>query len=189
MKITLDHNCILDLVLRSEHASDVEALVRDSRHQCFVVEIGASELRERGVRPDSYRRFEELLGAAGIAHLPRLTPMLIFDVTFWNRCEWGTEQTIELARDIEVVLFGECGKPPPGGLDSPDGRRWLNRLCDIHTMWCHIKHGNDVFLTRDNNFHKASKVAALVALGARRISTPKDLKLQSTSPSVGSPAD
>lgn len=60
-------------------------------------------------------------------------------------------------------------------LDSPQGRKWLNRICDVHGMWCHIYHGNDVFLTTDSNFMKETKRPQLIALGAGSICHPQDL--------------
>ena len=177
MRITLDHNCILHLEQRTAVGSQIEAIIVDSQNQCFVVNIGASEMREKGVRPDHYDRFEELLSESGIVHLPRLNPMGIYGVTFWDRCVYSDDAMIQLAKDIERVLFGNS-KPivlAHDGLDSPNRKRWLNRICDVHTMWCHIQNGNDIFLTTDKNYLKKTKYPRLVALGAGRICQPCDL--------------
>jgi len=177
MKITLDHNCIINLERRTEIGSVVEAIVANPNNECFVVNIGASEMRERGVRPDKYERFEELLVAARIDHLPRINPMLIFDVTFWDRCAWASPGTVQLAKDIESVLFGNA-EPiniEKEVLDSPSWRKWLNRVCDVQSLWCHIRNSNDVFLTTDGNFTKKSKLPRLIALGAMRICPPQEL--------------
>ena len=177
MKITLDHNCILHLEQRTAVGSQIGSIIANSQNQCFVVNIGASEMQEKGVRPDCYDRFEELLLKLGIAHLPRLNPMLIFDVTFWDRCVYSDEKMIQLAKDIERVLFGNSKSIvlAQDGLDSPNGKKWLNRICDVHTMWCHIQNGNDIFLTTDKNYLKETKYLRLVALGAGRICQPCDL--------------
>lgn len=177
MRITLDHNCILHLEQRTAVGSQIGAIIANPKNQCFVVNIGASEMREKGVRPDRYDRFEELLSESDIAHLPRLNPMLIFDVTFWDRCVFADETMIQLAQDIERVLFGDSKSIvlAQDGLDSPNGRKWLNRICDVHTMWCHIQNGNDIFLTTDKNYLKKTKYPRLVALGAGRICQPCDL--------------
>ena len=82
MKITLDHNCIIDLKNRTDIGKAIEAIVSDRENNCFVVNVGASEMRESGVRPDHYEKFEELLVATRIAHLPRLNPMMRLNVTF-----------------------------------------------------------------------------------------------------------
>jgi hypothetical protein len=123
MKITLDHNCIIHLENATAIGDAVRSIVGKTAHECFVVNIGASEMRARGVRPDTYTRFEELLVETGLAHLPRLNPMMIFDVTFWDHCVFGEEDTIELAKDIDDALFGRVDRIDIAavGLDSPEG--------------------------------------------------------------------
>ncbi|HBA27742.1 MAG TPA: hypothetical protein DCY98_10215 [Nitrospinae bacterium] len=177
MKITLDHNCIIHLENDTDVGKAVRAIVTSIANECFVVNIGASEMRKKGVRPDRYEKFEELLGQVGISHLPRLNPMVILDVTFFDRCVFGDDSTIKLAGKIEDALFGESERIDIAtvGLDSPEGCQWLNRLCDVHGMWCHIQNGNDVFLTTDNNFSKETKLPKLLALGAGRICQPHEL--------------
>jgi hypothetical protein len=177
MKITLDHNCIIHLEKRTEIGKRVEAIVSDEANQCFIVNIGASEMRERGVRPDQYARFDELLDTAGIAHLPRLNPMMIWDVTFWDRCVWADDEMIKLSAAIQDALFAESPNVDIGveGLDSPAGKKWLNQLCDVHGMWCHIQNGNETFLTTDGNFTKETKLPKLIALGVGQIRHPNEL--------------
>gem|GEM_PF-2191809 len=177
MKITLDHNCIIDLENRTEIGKIIDEIVSDQSNQCFVVNIGASEMRQKGVLPNHYEKFEELLESARIAHLPRLNPMGIFAVTFLDRCVWADDGMIKLSTDIASVLFSGVPNVDTAtkGLDSPEGRKWLNRLCDVHTMWCHIQNRNEVFLTTDTNFMKVTKLSKLVALGAGRICHPNKL--------------
>lgn len=177
MKLTLDHNVIIDLANGSENVARLREVLADDRHQAFVVEIGASEMRQRGIKPDRYDLFERLLEDAGIGLLPRLAPVMIWDVTFWDHGLWSGEDMAAQAKQIEDILFGES--PPiditgePEG--SPKAAAWLNRLCDVQTMWCHLHYANDVFVTSDRNFHKATKVPRLLALGARKISRPEEL--------------
>lgn len=177
MKLTLDHNVIIDLANGSPNVVRLCKVLADNRHQAHVVEIGASEMRQRGIRPDRYDLFEHLLEEAGISSLPRLAPMMIWDVTFWDHGLWLDEDMAAQARQIENILFGESpmidvtGEPG----DSPKVAAWLNRLCDVQTMWCHIYHANDVFVTSDRNFHKATKLPALLALGAGTICRPEEL--------------
>jgi len=177
MKISLDHNCIINLLNQTEIGPKVRAILDSKEDECFVVNIGASEMREKGVRPDHYDRFEELLASAGIAHLRRLNPMIILDVTFLDRCILSDDAMIKLAMEIENVLFGEAEKIDivQVGLDSSAGRKWLNQLCDVHSMWCHIYYKNDVFLTTDRNFTRKTKMPRLIALGAGHISHPNEL--------------
>jgi hypothetical protein len=177
MKITLDHNCIIDLEKRTGIGKKIEEIVSHPGNQCFVVNIGASEMRQNGVRPDHYEKFEELLKSAGIERLPRLNPIAIIDVTFIDKCVFADDEMIKLSTEIESVLFPDQSNVDIAtlGLDSPQGRKWLNRLCDVHTMWCHIKYGNEVFLTADANFKKQTRLPKLIALGAGQIRHPNEL--------------
>ncbi|MCR5886110.1 hypothetical protein LRS03_25955 [Rhizobacter sp. J219] len=176
MKATLDHNVIIDLANDSAEVAPLRAAIASGLYEAYVVEIGASEMRQRGIQPDRYDLFEELLLQAGIAQLPRLSPMLIWDVTFWDRCIWANEEMVGLARQIEEVLFGDAKVIDIAAEkdNSAVFRTWLNRTCDVHTMWCHIHHGNDVFITSDKNFLKASKLPRLLELGAKSICLPRD---------------
>jgi hypothetical protein len=176
MKLTLDHNCIIDLAKRTTTGALVRKAVENSAHQCFVVNIGASEMRERGIEAGRYNKFEELLAEARIEHLPRLDPMGMWDVTFWDRCVLADDNMSNLSDEIETILFGsKLSGMPPEGLDSPIGKKWLNRICDARSLWCHIHYKNDTFLTSDGNFMKETKLPRLLALGAGRICSPVNL--------------
>jgi len=177
MRVTLDHNCIIHVGNRTDVGKKIEAIVQDRGKQCFVVNIGASEMREQAVRPDHYEKFEELLDRAGIVHLPRLHPLMIWDVTFWDRSLWASDEMGKLSDAIRDVLFGNSLSIDIArvGVDSAAGRKWVNRVCDVQTMWCHIQNGNEVFLTTDNNFTKESKSPKLIVLGVGRICHPRDL--------------
>jgi hypothetical protein len=82
MKLTLDHNVVIDLVVGSPRVARLRDALTAQSHHAHVVEIGASEMRKRGVKPDRYDLFERLLGEAGLVDLPRLAPMAIWGVTF-----------------------------------------------------------------------------------------------------------
>ena len=167
MKVTLDHNCIIDLLKGNVTGVKIKTLISSGTCDCYVVDIGASEMHERGVRPDRYDLFDQLLSSAGIAHLPRLSPMFIPDVTFLDKSIAACGEMIALANKIEDILFGNV--PQTAGV------KWQNRLCDVHTMWCHIQNGNQVFLTSDKNFMKQTKFQRLLDLGAGRICRPTGL--------------
>jgi hypothetical protein len=177
MKLTLDHNVLIDLANGSVNVANLRQVLASGTCQAYVVEIGASEMRQKGIRPDRYDLFEELLDQIGLGALPRLMPIMIWDVTFWDHGLWADAAKAALAAEIEQVLFG--GSAP---LDiqvepdtSPKFSAWLNRVCDIHSMWCHIHYANDVFVTSDRNFHKLTKLPKLLAMGAGRICRPEDL--------------
>lgn len=177
MKLTLDHNVIIDLANRSANIARLREILAGSEHEAYVVEMGASEMRKRGVRPDRYDLFEALLKEAGVESLPRLTPMMIWDVTFWDHGLWADDSMAELAAKIECILFGQSKSIDVAAehKGSPKYSIWLNRLCDVHTMWCHLHYKNDVFVTSDRNFHKATKLPHLLLMGAGRICSPEFL--------------
>lgn len=126
-------------------------------------------MRERGIRPDRYDLFTHLLRDAGLDNQPRLMPLMIWDVTFWEHGIWAEEGADAQIRSIETILFGAAQQVDIGS------KAWLNRLCDVHTMWCHLHYGNDTFVTSDGNFHKVAKKPALIALGAGSIVRPEEL--------------
>lgn len=134
-------------------------------------------MRQRGIKPDRYDLFEQLLQQAGIESLSRLAPMKIWDVTFWDHDLWCDVQMSAKAKEIADILFGES---PPIDItgesdDSPKVATWLNRICDVQSMWCHLHYQNDIFVTSDSNFHKATKQPRLLALGAKQIVRPEEL--------------
>lgn len=42
MKITLDHNCLIDVVNANEYGNCVQEIVNSDQHEVYVVNIGAS---------------------------------------------------------------------------------------------------------------------------------------------------
>src|SRR3954470_18822204 len=90
-RITLDHNVVIDMANNSANVEALRKAVSKRTYEAFVVEIGASEMRQRGIRPDRYDLFEDLLREAGLEFAPRLSPMMTWDVTFWDRGLWGDD--------------------------------------------------------------------------------------------------
>ena len=177
MKVTLDHNCIIDALQSTDVGRKVQAIATDPTYSCYVVDIGASEMRRRGVRPDRYDLFERMLEEAKLDHLPRLAPMGIWDITFWDKCLWASDEMARLAECIEAQLFPNAplGTVSAEDLDTPAGAKRLNRICDVYAMWAHIECGNEVFCTSDRNFLKTTHMQGLLELGARSIKRPADL--------------
>jgi hypothetical protein len=172
VKVTFDHNCLIHLENGGGIADCIRTVVKNPAYECFVVNVGATEMRRFGVRPDNYGAFEELLARIGIAELPRLDPIAIWNVTFWNHCIFARKEDSELFSSIQSALFS---MDDPASDAEVDERKALNRLCDALTMWCHINYANDAFLTTDGNFFKATKHPKLIALGAGFISHPCEL--------------
>lgn len=177
MKLTLDHNVIIDLAKNSSNTLRLREALANEEHQAYVVDIGASEMRQRGIRPDRFDLFEGLLDEAGIRTLPRLMPMMIWEVTFWDHALWPDDAMMSSATNIEQVLFGKSPRIDIANTaeESPQFSAWVNRKCDVHTMWCHLHYKNEIFVTSDRNFHKSTKIPRLLEMGAGRISKPEEL--------------
>ncbi len=177
MKITLDHNCLINVANETSVGEQVRKIVNSRNAECFIVNIGASEMREKGIQPDRYDLFEDFLASIGFADLVRLNPVGVWDVTFWDRCVWSDDKIDKLLDKIEKILFPVALKNIKHSADSnsPLSKKHINRICDIQSLWCHINSGNDLFMTSDKNFMKESKLPALISLGAKAISQPGDI--------------
>src|SRR5271163_2941288 len=148
MKVTFDHNCLIHLEGGGEVADTIRSLLRDPIYQCYVVNVGASEMQRFGVRPDNYAAFEELLNRIGVGDLPRLNPIGIYGVTFWDHCLFAGDRDQVLLESIRNVLFPATDNTN-GGDAIQNERSEINRLCDTLTMCCHLSYENQVFLTTD----------------------------------------
>ncbi len=179
MKITLDHNCLINVANKNEIGAQVERIVESRNTQCFIVNIGASEMREKGIRPDRYDLFEDFLVSIGFSDLPRIDPILVWDLTFWDKCVWASEEIENLQSKIGEILFPVALEEIKSdeGLDTSLGKKWINRLCDIQSIWCHINNNNDIFLTSDKNFMKQTKLPALINIGAKSIKMPSEVNV------------
>jgi len=49
MKITLDHNCLIHLEQGGVVPDNIRATIANDQHQCFVVNVGASEMQRFGL--------------------------------------------------------------------------------------------------------------------------------------------
>ena len=56
---------------------------------------------------------------------------------------------------------------------KPLNKKWLNSKCDVLSLLCHIYYNGDIFVTRDNNFCKTTKLKELITLGLGYILTPQ----------------
>ena len=108
--------------------------------------------------------------------------MFYLDISFLNHAILTYEQMVSLEQKIHAILFPNipflwseyCRR---FGLDSDDevpGRKWRRAKCDVQAMWYPIHSSNDIFVTQDKNFHKTTKKAKLVALGAQEILRPSE---------------
>ena len=160
---TLDHNCLIELEQDGPQAKAVRFLVRAHAYgqaTIRVVAVGASERIVGGGTAQNYSHFEERLQRLGLGRLPVLLPLVVYDYGFWAHGLLADDEMGALRTRLRAELF-----PKKTALSRGDE-------CDVLSMWAHIYHEGDTFITSDGNFHR--KAAGLARLGAGVILSPND---------------
>jgi hypothetical protein len=156
----LDHNVLIDVEKKTRLGMCLLGYINAEPKDYSVVNIGASELRIRGVRPDSYSLFELFLERIGLHGLQRLDPLGLINITFIDHCLVCSDAEVDLYLDINNTLFPSGYVKGEGlircGFCDPIERKRLNQICDAVGLWCHIKYKTDGFVTSDKNFIKKS---------------------------------
>jgi hypothetical protein len=170
LALTLDNCCIIDVLEDSPGRPHVEALVaahREGRASVYIVTSTASELlRDRTTR-ENFSGFLDVLRKAGIDDLPQLPTPAILDFSYLDHCVLASDAMSSLVDEIRAILFGRNEVTY-----ASDPVKWRNHTCDVLAIWAHISAGNEIFVTTDRNFRRATKLPRLVALGANTILTP-----------------
>jgi hypothetical protein len=191
MKVTLDTNCIIDLEKKEGAVGNLKKLVAQHDLGNITVctsAIGASERMEGGSYASNFLEFKDRLQKLSQRPFDILKPLCYIGVTYIDWCLVSGEILIRLEKNLHDILFPDVefkwhDHALAHGLDPETGsrkrhkewRKWLNCKCDVLGLWSHIHHKADIFVTRDGNFHKATKKSQLEALGAKRILEPSDL--------------
>ena len=193
MKITLDHNLLIDLETTQAANDELQQLVafHDSGQITIrVVGIGASERLKDKTYALTFSTFQDRVRRLSQREFEILKPLGYWNITYWDWCIWGGEGTpeSELERKIHTVLFPEIefkwqDFARANGVDhdqavqsqSREWQKWRNRKCDVLAMWCHIYYAGDAFITTDDHFHQATKKPALISLGAKSILYPTEV--------------
>jgi hypothetical protein len=187
MKVTLDHNCLIALENNESEAPYIKELIAmhdDKKVAVRVVGIGASERLNGGTYAANFDEFKKRIAAIGLAHVEILKPIGYFDITFWEWCVYGDEQTMQFERKIHEALFPDIDfdyqafcqnhELDPSN-SSKMGQQWRNKKCDVLTIWSHIFYGGDIFVTADiRAFLSETKKPRLIALGAGDILAPPE---------------
>jgi hypothetical protein len=188
----LDKNCLVDLADgRQPFANELQPVIAAWRRgdlELIAAAITASENQPDNV-PPTWEQFNELLGDAGLSDVRILQCPLDWDMGFWGKGERGnSERGRELmatssdsgASACSASLIPRPRSPRPqaplrAGSLSPDSaglvpppsheRKWVNKKCDVMTVWTHVWHKTDVLLTRDDRM--LDRAQELAALGAR----------------------
>ena len=163
MIATLDHNCLIDLEEDGAPAHPLKTLITAHRQGCAtlrVVAVGASERTREGSSLTQYGVFEARLQRLDLCDLPVIKPLGVYDVTYYDHCLLADDEMVDLHDDLKKILF-------PGTASLTRSQQ-----CDVLSMWAHIYHGGDTFITRAGNFsHHANELATK---GAGAIMSPAD---------------
>jgi len=183
--ITLDMNCIIDLEQNNMHAPSIRELIQmngEDKIKLRIVAISASE-RQRDRTPiTNFNEFKKRTEDLGLVDVEILNPIVYVGLGFVGYGVIGGGEVSKLEEKIQKILFPNiemdyrdfCNKH---GYDMKNGKawkKWLNAKCDVLTIWSHIWYKGDIFVTRDNIFHKKTKKPRLIALGAGEIFSPDE---------------
>ena len=187
LKVTLDNNCIVDLEKNNSYAPQLMELVEmhgDQRINLRVTAISASEKKPDQTYVSNFNEFKHKLTILGLGNVEILPTILYLGLGFVGYSLVGGGELDKLERKIQRILFPTveleysnfCKKR---GLKLDNRKawsRWVNAKCDVLTLWSHIWYNGDIFITRDNNFHR--KAEKLTKVGAGKILRPiETLKL------------
>lgn len=173
LKITLDTNCIIDLEENRASAPSLRNLIQAHNNglvQLRVVGISASERPRKGSHLLSFAAFIEKLANAGLTCAEILKPIGYTNVTYVNWCLCADGNMVEFEKSIHAILFPTS----PFNFPPQAASKWRHEKCDVLSLWAHIYHHGDIFVSRDRNYFKQGKRRRLEELGAKRICSPEE---------------
>jgi hypothetical protein len=178
---TFDTNCLIAIDEGRPEAAAIQTIVAAHRKgacTAAVVAITASENPRSGAPAiTNFSEFRARLARLGVGDLEILKPMTIWDVAFWDWSLLASSEDQAFERRLHAILFPAAAFDfadycKANAADPKAPLKWRNQKCDVQAIWSHIKHGRNVFVTSDRNFH--SHKADLIALGAGAIEFPTD---------------
>jgi hypothetical protein len=190
MKTTLDTNCLIDLELAEGSHLELRSLIDlhdEGKITICIPAIGASERLPDKTYARTFRGFQARVNRLSNRRIELLNPLMYVNIAYLGHAVLANEALVGFEESIHDVLFPNSDfkwkeiaerlglnvdEAPPSDHDAYE--KWRNRKCDALCMWCHIHYGNDIFVTRDSNFHKQSKKGRLIALGAKSIAYPSE---------------
>ncbi len=195
MNLTFDHNCLIDLELNEGQAEALKFLVDKHNSEKINISVSAISASERLLGNTYAQNFSEF--KQRVSHLFQrqviiLKPITYYGVGYYDWCIYNDEggPLSQLEKKIHHVLFPNTkfkwsdhahsnNVDPNEASDNQDSiwQTWRNKKCDTLTMWCHIYYGNNIFVTMDKNFHKASKKTSLISLGAEQVMYPDEVSM------------
>lgn len=165
-KITLDNNCIINLLdFNSQTATSVDYLSEIIKLSFSnKVDIAITTRVEADLENDKdEKRRTEMMRKINL--FPIIGTIARWDVSCWDQGDvWGGEKTNALLDELQKIIF-------PGGLDEKSSS-YVNKTNDLDHLVGHIINKRDIFVTDDSGILK-KKDALKVSPGIVVIS-PKD---------------
>lgn len=185
-QLTLDHNSLIDLEQENQHGVHLRTLLalhEQGTVKLRVVAIGAAERQQGGTYASTFQDFQRRIASIGLAGADILPTIAYYGISFDEHCYYADtvpQEFCDLEWKIHEILFPKSGRTidefrrAKPHIKSEDEllRKFRSMRFDVLTLWSHIYHGSGILVTRDGNFRKATKMPALVSLGAGTILTP-----------------
>ncbi len=186
--VTLDTNCIIDLEEKRPNAQAISDIVHLNDQQMIEVRLVAASGYEKQRGETCYTNFDgflEKIRPLGLSDLIILAPLFYVGVSALGYSMVADEPMVLFEQKIHDILFPSMPfdynefctlmKVDPNHSHFPNSTtdaKWINAKCDVQAMWCHIYYNGNVFVTNDTNFHKETKKARLLEIGAGAIVRP-----------------
>lgn len=187
-KLTLDNNCLIALEkgeVPTATALRVLIAAHDARQVTVrVVCVSGFERPQGEARIPFIEEFYARLRRIGLNGAEVLSSIVYLDMD--TRLDSGfivgSDADFAFEQWLHRVLFPDDGDGTWEGhcaarRDWGEARReriWKNHKRDVLTLWGHIYHAGDIFLTTDGNFFKATKKQALLDRDAAAIMRPDE---------------
>ncbi len=185
---TLDWKGIIALENGEPEGESVAKLVAAHQNDGCEVALLATSASEnmKGTRgfPASFKEFRNRIEKLGLSTLPVLTTPGVFGLTFFDHCFFVNGDEYEQLRgSIWSIIaphipsdfrkFARDQKIENNEIADIALATWRNAWCDVHSLYCHIHHKQDVFVTTNTkDFQKHQQ--KLSELGVDDIRLPSE---------------
>jgi len=182
-KVTIDHNSIVALHKRdngalmsvkdTEIATAMDGILKLATTgvvDIVLPAIAANERQQKGQEIGDFTVFRERIESLGIKPAMFALPEMRLSMSFLGHATLGFAgpEWYTLQREIQQIIH------PSMDWDDVQHKNWLNRYCDVSTMFAHLQANAELFVSDDGVFHAAAKKKDLLSLGANMIETAQD---------------
>jgi hypothetical protein len=180
LRVTLEWNAVLTLE-NPDRAGQLSLAKLIELHgtaiDLGIVTTAASENNPSQAFPRTAFEFEQRLTKNNIDHLTLVLQPAVNDLTYIGLCAWASSNYEALAQHIWTIIppkhlpwdrktFAlQEGIDPNKSTWSPEFRKWRNKWCDVNSIYTHIWHERDVFVTGDEKNFKHDRRDRLKAIG------------------------